>query len=340
MKKIPTTFAEASTFEVVLVGSDSNQAQHQAHHGDAAAVQSPQPQRRRDQACPPAHNVAISSKPALPCGIKPPLPAKSERRKNRFERNAELYFDSHWGVAVARTGRKGVRDFPLTASKAMDAVLRKFKPSKGRFEHFFRKVLRRRIASALRSQFTRERREVPLADGFDVTFASPQPLKAGEELASAVRKALAKLRPRERKLFILRFWHGYTCVELAKQEKRTPSTIANRFSRAFKKMRPTLAPFALRTVSSRSKKRATDSSARRSITLNANHRKKSKIQSQQAVSPPHANETPRRRNIPPAWAAFAPEAACPAEKNEMLFTTDAKEAVKRSTAMKNIKNQK
>ena len=218
------------------------------------------------------------------------MPAKSARGRSRFELNAEKYFDSHWGVAVARTGRKGVRDFPLAASKAMDAVLRKFDSDKGQFEHFFRKVLRRRIASALRSQYARERREVPLADGFDVTFASSQPLKVGKELSSAVRKALAKLRPRERKFFILRFWHGYTCVELAKQEKRKPSTIANRFSRAFKKMRPTLAPFALRAVSLRSKKRATDFSARRNITLDANHRKKEQNQN---TKPAGSKSTPR-----------------------------------------------
>ncbi len=243
MKSIPIAFAKQISFVAVPRDRCANLARRRAPRGGANALRLGCRHREQQRACARSRHCACPGKPAAPCKIQPGLTAVSARRRSRYERNAEEYFYPYWFIAAARAARAGVRDPRLLASKVMTSVLRCFKRSKGIFAHYFSRALRRRIASALRSESSRRLHELPLPQGFEITFHIPKKPGVSAELQDVVQQALRKLRPQDRKLFVLRFWNGCTCAEVADETRLTESAVANRLSRAYAKLRRSLAGY-------------------------------------------------------------------------------------------------
>jgi RNA polymerase sigma factor (sigma-70 family) len=187
---------------------------------------------------------------SLPSVHKPATPCNCDclfvpQTKGDLLMNVRGCYDRFWWIAARRARRAGVDDPLPLASQIMQAVVRRFKPSKGRFEPYFNKAVRRRTAGALRAQRSRLACEVHLPEDFDLTFVfSPSPHSVSESLREAVEELLRKLRNKERELFTLRFWIGYDCGKIAKLTGLTKSAVVNRLSRAYKKARKFLAPWA------------------------------------------------------------------------------------------------
>lgn len=200
--------------------------------------------RRRPHA--PGRGQAVSCHCATHCAYQAASAPKIRSVRHWHAiRHTEAFYFRYWWLAVARAHRQDV-DYPeLLASKLMDSVLRRFDPSRGRFEPYFNKAVRRRIASGLRAQRAGRQYEVHLPDGFDFSWlvVGRQP-SADPELKEAVAVATRKLRVIDRELLKLRFWDGYDCAEVAARTGLSTSAVASRLSRAYRRLRLWLSRFA------------------------------------------------------------------------------------------------
>jgi RNA polymerase sigma factor (sigma-70 family) len=163
-------------------------------------------------------------------------------RQHFFDHEIELQ-ERHWSFALARARRAGVSEPVVMASKLMASLRRTYDPALP-FEPYFNKAVRHRIASALRTDRATSQREVPLTEHIDLTCAHERPASVSEDLKAAVDKALRKLRPQTRELFLLRFWRGHDCAGVARIVGLTKSAVINRMSRAYKRLRPLLAEWS------------------------------------------------------------------------------------------------
>lgn len=203
--------------------------------------------RRRRHA--PGRGRAVSCHYATHCARRAASAPKirSVRQWRALRYRPKFYF-RYWWLAVARARRQGVEHPELLASKLMDSVLRCYSPRKGvkgRFEPYFNKAVRHRIASGLRAQWSRRQREVHLPEGFDFTLlVVGSQSSADPDLKEAVALASRKLHPSDRALMKLRFWDGYACADVAAITGLSSSAVASRLSRAYKRLRRSLARYA------------------------------------------------------------------------------------------------
>lgn len=164
--------------------------------------------------------------------------------RQELQENQQGCRDRFWWRAAGRARRAGVDDWKSLASEVMAAIEQNFDPAKGGFLPYFNQAVRRRIASALRTQWVRRQHEVSLREDFDLWIAAPSPA-VSDDLKEVIQQILHRLPPLERELLLLRFWDDHSCGAVAQATGLTLSAVINRLSRAYAKFRCKLPSWAV-----------------------------------------------------------------------------------------------